>query len=97
MRYNITKSWIVLVSNGDSLEIYNFSTRYQAFTFFTEVLKAIVEKYPNEDKFISNSNSSRGNAYYGLANKEIYVQLCGADFVSSDSAKIMFKNRGGIL
>lgn len=97
MRYNQSKSWIVLVSNGDNLDVYNFSTRYQAFTFFSKVKEAIEEKYPDEDKFIDNIESSRGNAYYGLVDKEIYVHLCGEDFVSSCLAEITFKNRGGIL
>ena len=96
MRYNQSKSWIVLVSNGEDLSVYNFSTRYQAFTFFTKVKDAIEEKYPDYDKFIDNIESSRGNAYFGLIEENIYVHLSGEDFVSSSSAETMFKIRGGI-
>ena len=97
MRYKTKQSWIVIYSTNDTVDIYNFSTRYEAYTFFTKIVDYIDRtNHDNKAVFSYNISSSKGDTYYGSVDGSISVRMNKQEFISSNSACTIFKRKEGI-
>lgn len=78
--YRLNKTWVVILTTPNSEELYNFNTRQRAYKIFKECVNLIEEVYPENIGVTYNINRKKGNAYFGLIDPCIVIQLVGLEF-----------------
>ena len=78
--YRSNKTWVVILTTPNSEELYISNTRHRAYKIFKECVDLIEELYPDNIGVAYNRNRKKGNAYYGLIDPCIAIQLFGLEF-----------------